>query len=1145
MTSEPIHRPRNRRAVLAMVAAMLCLWLATLAYLSWGQRNAVLNEGLSDAALHSRSIENHWTQSLRIIELSAANFESRLTHALDRQETNLRLLDAVRAAPFLRSLSIADAQGRIVASSADANLGEAVTLGNLFPQADASVQVVRVGTLQVGRDWSARPPLGSSATAMPTPAQTLSFLPVLLPIPHAHAGYWLVAALNPDLFITHAAHALGAASGRVAWFRYDGSALWSTDPDHADALVADTNALGAILPHKEFGRSAQTLTDGTQVLRAYQASSRYPVAVAVYLDREAVLSPWVIDTRNHMAVVVPAILLMLAGWWVFVRRNQQFAQQASAMAAQRALAAKVFDSSSDAILITTPDARIVSINTAFTTLTGFDLDEVTGRNPRLLSSGVHNRAFYVGLWTTLQAQGHWKGHITNRRKSGELFQANLTINAIRDADGTIHHYAGVLEDITEASHAHERLLLAGSVFDHAQEAIMITDPKGVMIEVNDAFTRITGFNREEVLGQYTSMLGSGRQGKAFYAAMWEELVRTGEWTGEIWNRRKSGEVYAEMLTISAVRADDGNVLRYVALFSDISQQKEHEMKLERIAHFDALTGLPNRVLLSDRLLQVMATTRRRSRQLAVAFLDLDGFKAINDTHGHGVGDQLLVALALRMNHSLREGDTLARLGGDEFVAVLQDLGTHEDCMPVLERLRAAAAQPVLIGGEPVQVSASLGVAFYPQHEDIDADQLLRQADQAMYQAKLSGKNRYHVFDAEHDRHLRDHHESLEAVRTALERNEFVLHYQPKVNMRTGKVLGAEALIRWQHPDKGLLGPAHFLPSIENHALSIDVGKWVVRTALQQMVTWRRLGLALPVSVNMDARLLQQPDVMDWLTAELAQHPELPPDNLQLEVLETTALDDMAHVSTVMKQCGAIGIGFALDDFGTGYSSLTYLKQLPARELKIDQSFIRDMLDDAEDLAILQGVLGLATAFQRSVIAEGVETIEHGCMLLRLGCERAQGYAIARPMAGDALPGWAAAWQPDASWLTQQAVDTEDLPLLFAAAEHRAWIAAFKAHVQHGHAPQPAMDPQTCRFGKWLHNTEAANRHAGSDLLVRIIDMHLALHLQADALLSGLPASSGLNASAQTQALHRLDDLSHALHTALLQLAEEPASSNLS
>jgi diguanylate cyclase (GGDEF)-like protein len=451
------------------------------------------------------------------------------------------------------------------------------------------------------------------------------------------------------------------------------------------------------------------------------------------------------------------------------------------------------------------------------------------------------------------------------------------------------------------------------------------------------------------------------------------------------------------------------------LFSDITAIKEHQSQLEHIAHFDALTHLPNRVLLADRLLQAMAQVQRRGQKLTVAYLDLDGFKSVNDLHGHDVGDRLLIALASAMKDALREGDTLARIGGDEFVAVLIDLDSVERCVPLLTRLLDAVSTPVKVGALTLQGTASIGVTIYPQGEGIDADQLFRQADQAMYQAKLAGKNRYHFFDAAQDSSIRDHHESLERIRLALAQRELVLHYQPKVNMRSGKVIGAEALIRWQHPEKGLRAPALFLPTIENDRLAVDVGEWVMDTALTQMELWHAAGLDLPVSVNIGARQLQQGNFVSRLQAILAKHPSISPASLELEVLETSALADIEQVSQVIEDCARIGVKFALDDFGTGYSSLTYLKRLRVTLLKIDQSFVRDMLDDPDDLAILEGVIGLAAAFKTEVIAEGVETVAHGAALLQLGCEMAQGYGISRPMQPELMPAWAATWQPDPAW----------------------------------------------------------------------------------------------------------------------------------
>ncbi|WP_295413522.1 EAL domain-containing protein, partial [uncultured Thiodictyon sp.] len=668
--------------------------------------------------------------------------------------------------------------------------------------------------------------------------------------------------------------------------------------------------------------------------------------------------------------------------------------------------------------------------------------------------------------------------------------------------------------------------LAATVFDHAREGIMITATDGTIIDVNDAFTEITSYRRDEVLGRNPRMLSSGRQGPAFYADLWRALQQQGHWSGEVWNRRKDAAVYAVLETISAVRDAKGHTRHYVALFSDISLIKAHERELEHIAHYDALTRLPNRVLLADRLQQAMALAQRHGRPLAVAFLDLDGFKSVNDTHGHDAGDRLLIAAAAGMQRVLREGDTLARIGGDEFVAVLLDLADIAASVPMLERLLGAVARPVPVGDFTLRVSASIGVTFYPQAEAIDAEQLLRQADQAMYQAKLAGKSRYHVFDAALDRSLRSHHERLERIRRALESHEFVLYYQPQVNMRTGTLIGAEALIRWQHPERGLLPPAVFLPVVETHPLTVAIGDWVIETALNQLTQWHAAGLDLPVSVNVSARQLQQTGFVARLRGQLAAHPHLRPGDLELEVVETSALADLAPVSQIIEACRELGVGFALDDFGTGYGSLTYLKRLPVSQIKIDQSFVRDMLDDPDDLAILDGVLGLATAFGRQVIAEGVETVEHGELLLQLGCELAQGYGIARPMPAAELPGWAAAWRPAPAWTDLAAVSRGDVPLLFASAAHRAWVAAVESYLRGKRTTPPPLAPDQCRFGRWLQAD--GGRRYGAQSPFQAID---PLHRQAHALAAQLCTRHA--AGRDLEALARLDEL-HALRAAVLE-----------
>jgi diguanylate cyclase (GGDEF)-like protein/PAS domain S-box-containing protein len=618
----------------------------------------------------------------------------------------------------------------------------------------------------------------------------------------------------------------------------------------------------------------------------------------------------------------------------------------------------------------------------------------------------------------------------------------------------------------------ERLQLAAGVFDHAQEGILITDPQANIIDVNDTFLALTGYSREEILGRNPRLLATGDQSPEFYREMWQTLGEHGVWRGELINRRKDGTRYVQQTSISAVKDERGRVRRYIGLSSDISELKESQERLEQMAYFDALTGLPNRRMLSDRLAQAIAQAQRNDSLLAIAYLDLDGFKPVNDTWGHAAGDVLLIEAAHRLLANVRAGDSVSRLGGDEFVVLLGNIPHIEECEIALERIRVALSTPFVLDQGEANLSASIGVTLYPI-DGADPDTLIRHADQAMYLAKESGRNRYALFDPEHDRLSEARRDSQRAILDAINNNELRLHYQPKVNMRTGEVYGAEALVRWQHPERGLLYPGEFLPVVEFVALQGQLGDWVMREALRQLEIWAGEGRQLVLSINVGADQLQAAGFVDSLRFMLAKHPSVKTAHLELEILETAALHDLIQVASVMEACQALGVSFSIDDFGTGYSSLTYLKQLQADTLKIDQSFVRDMLEDPEDLAIVDGIIGLASAFRRKVVAEGVESVSHGRMLIQLGCDLAQGYGIARPMPAEALPEWIRSWQHPAEWKHIKLWPREDLPLLTVEVDHLRWINLFRDSIMaplHEAAPLPPLDPHACRFGIWLDST---------------------------------------------------------------------------
>ncbi len=521
------------------------------------------------------------------------------------------------------------------------------------------------------------------------------------------------------------------------------------------------------------------------------------------------------------------------------------------------------------------------------------------------------------------------------------------------------------------------------------------------------------------------------------------------------------------------------------------------------------------------------------QHLAVAYIDLDGFAVINEAQGREIGNQLIVQVSARLAAAVTLPHQLAHIGGDEFAVILSDLSQADAHVALVSRLLAVVAQPLTLAELSFGVTASIGVALYRAGDRVDAEQLLRQADQAMYLAKLAGKNRYHLFDPVTDEITRERFTRQDEIRQALVNDEFVLYYQPKVNLCSGEVIGFEALIRWQHPQRGLLAPGVFIPLLEHHPLAIALGDWVIEAALAQLARWDAQGLRTTVSVNIDAMQLHDPDFADRLQRQIEEQPAVSPQQLELEILETGALEDMAHVSALIARLQGMGIECALDDFGTGYSSLTFLKQLNASTVKIDQSFVRGMLDDAEDATIVNSVLALARNFDRRALAEGIETEANGTALIEFGCTFGQGYLIARPMPALQVPAWLASWQTPAAWAHSRAVGPRDIPLLLAEAEHRGWLKRLQAQVA---GREPVMPPDSscpCRFGEWLQRPATRQRFTSLAGFDRLEATHQELHLCARDILTRLQTGAPPGAE-----LACLADLSNDLLAQLRQLRQK-------
>ena len=669
---------------------------------------------------------------------------------------------------------------------------------------------------------------------------------------------------------------------------------------------------------------------------------------------------------------------------------------------------RALEQSPASVVITDINGTIEYVNPKFEQASGYTAEEAVGKNPRMLKGGERTEDDYKSLWQTLTAGKEWRGVFHNKRKDGSMYWEAASISPIRGDDGKITHYVGVKEDVTDRKLAEEQLRMNATVFDTTAEGIMVTDPTGRIKTVNAAFTKITGFEPEDVIGRTPKVLSSGRHDEKFYDDMWKALTQYGNWTGEIWNRRKDGTVFPEWLSIAAIRNDKGEINEYVAIFSDITQRKQNEEQILYQANYDLLTGLPNRTLLMDRLVQTILGARRENWSFALMFVDLDRFKIVNDSFGHVTGDELLQSVAERLRQSVRDVDTVARFGGDEFVVLVHGINVADDAMIVANKIIRTLSKPFELANRVVNIGASVGITLFPYDvadpENIMdvANALLSNADMAMYQAKSAGRSRYRFFQNSMQEQIKEHLALEQDLRRALENDELFLQYQPIHEAYEGEIVAVEALVRWRHPDRGLIMPGEFIGLAEETGLIGPIGEWVFRTACQQVSDWRRdevlyTGLTLNLSTRQRGLGFNAEKL-----AQILEDTELPPDSLTLEITENLLLEESTEAISWLNSFKEYGVKLSIDDFGTGYSSLGYLKRFPVDTLKIDRSFVTGLPDDTGDASLVTAIAAMADSLGIDIVAEGVETEAQWLYLKDIGCDHMQGYYFSKPVSPEQI-----------------------------------------------------------------------------------------------------------------------------------------------
>ncbi|MGB0683964.1 MAG: EAL domain-containing protein [Magnetovibrionaceae bacterium] len=972
--------------IVGILAVML--WTSFQQSVAERNREADLLVRLAETGV-TRTLESVETGLLAIAdEIAQSGAEARNPQVLHPEAIKRRINQVLRFAPHIRQIALVD-QDRALVGSVSSQEGGTLDLERLkLPEGNqiAFSQGLSIGARNPGRFL---PMKGD-----PEPIGRRSYIPVSLNL-ESPKSYRLIAALNPA-YLSSILGALNLQSpdGLVLTDLQGNVLLSSGGEDWADSHFVDLKArMSRLVSSGQISsdhahRHGGLLSDWMEI----RLSEKYPLAISLHIDHSSTRNQWYAANNRLILGLVGSVVLVLVSGIALLRDNLRLA----VLEKQIKLLSAATQQSPLAVLIADTENKVEYINPAFTRTFGYTSPEVVGKTPAILKSGKTPEATYEDFWQTINQGTVWQGEFLNSHKDGHLVTAEATVFPVRESDDRISHKIGIFADVTARRESERQIRLAAAVFETATEGIIITDAENRIQLVNGAFSRITGYKPEEVVGQSPAILKSGHHSDSYYRKMYTSLQNQGSWEGEVWNRRKSGEIFPEWLAISIMRDGRGNLEGYVALFSDITKRKQDEEHIRHQANFDSLTGLPNRNLFADRLSRALARADRAEKKVALFFIDLDHFKAVNDTLGHSVGDQLLQEAARRLEKCLRRTDTAARLGGDEFAAILPDLENLDSLQHIASNTIESLGRPYAIEGHEAYVSASIGITVYPN--DAEAQEtLVRNADSAMYRAKEMGRNGYAFFTLEMSRQAEHRHQIETALHQAVAAGDFVLHYQPIIDRDSGKPAYFEALVRWRKADGSLVGPDDFIQLAEENGLINPIGEWVLWNALEEAARWQNAqGSDAPgISVNLSSRQFQKANIAALVTRHLGET-GLNPEKLILEITESLLL---AKDDIIIQQLEALrsqGIGIAVDDFGTGYSSISYLKRFPISILKIDKTFVSGLPENAEDRSLVRGISQMADGMHLKVVAEGVETDDQLAFLHKLGCRFTQGYLHGKP-----------------------------------------------------------------------------------------------------------------------------------------------------